>query len=56
VFTTPELEAGKEFVYTLKAQTVRDGKVETTTREVTVRAGETTTVNLNLPTTAVAAR
>jgi len=42
VFTSPVLPAGREFHYTLKAQMVRDGKSVVVSKEVTVRAGETT--------------
>jgi uncharacterized protein (TIGR03000 family) len=56
VFVTPALEAGKTFQYTLSAQVVRDGNVQTVTRQVDVRAGEETRVRLELPTAEVAAR
>jgi uncharacterized protein (TIGR03000 family) len=55
LLTTPPLESGKDFHYTLTASVVRDGKTETVTKKVTVRAGETTEVKLEVP-TAVAAR
>ncbi|HZT83550.1 MAG TPA: TIGR03000 domain-containing protein [Gemmataceae bacterium] len=54
VFVTPALEAGKEFSYTLSAEIVRDGKKVTTTKQVTVRAGEETRATLEFPTAAVA--
>jgi uncharacterized protein (TIGR03000 family) len=47
LFTTPALEVGKSFTYTLKAQVERDGKPETVTRVVTVRGGEQTRVDLD---------
>lgn len=47
LFTTPALETGKEFTYTLKATVNRDGKAETVTRVVSVRGGEQTTVQLD---------
>jgi uncharacterized protein (TIGR03000 family) len=53
-FRTPSLDVGKDYHYTLKAKVTRDGKVETVTRRVLVRAGEETRVNLDLPTTAAA--
>jgi len=57
VFRTPALETGKDFHYTLKAQVpTADGKVETITKEVTVRAGESTRVNIEAPSAAVAAK
>jgi uncharacterized protein (TIGR03000 family) len=56
VFRTPALDAGKEFHYTLTAQVpTADGKMETITKQVTVRAGESTRVNIEAPSSAVAA-
>jgi uncharacterized protein (TIGR03000 family) len=46
-FVTPELPAGKSFSYTLSVEIVRDGKTLTTSEEITVKAGETTSVKLN---------
>lgn len=48
VFSTPALKVGQDYHYTLTAEVERDGKVQTVTREVTVRAGETTRVSLDL--------
>jgi uncharacterized protein (TIGR03000 family) len=48
-FRSPALESGKEFEYTLKAQVVRDGKNVEVTKTVTVRAGEETRVQLDIP-------
>ena len=56
VFQTPQLEPGQTFHYTFQAQVERDGKVQTVTRRVEVRAGEQTQVSLPLPTATVAAR
>jgi uncharacterized protein (TIGR03000 family) len=56
VFQTPDLEPGQTFHYTLKAQVERDGKVQSVTRQIEVRAGEQTRVSLTLPTATVAAR
>ena len=56
VFTTPDLEDGKEYSYTLKAEIVRDGRTQVVTREVTVRAGEETEVKVEFPSTGVAGR
>jgi uncharacterized protein (TIGR03000 family) len=56
LFVTPALETGKTFHYTLTAQVVRDGNVQTVTRQVAVRAGETTRDQLDLPVAAVASR
>jgi len=56
-FQTPELEPGKTFKYTLKAEIPVGEKTEVVTREIHVRAGEETKVTLSLPEApAVAAR
>jgi len=55
VFATPALEADKEYVYTLKAEILRDGKPVTMTKKVTVRAGEETRIAFEFPGTSVAA-
>jgi uncharacterized protein (TIGR03000 family) len=55
-FSTPDLPDAREHHYTLKAEVVRDGKVQTTTQQVTVRAGQTTQVELTLPAPTVAAQ
>jgi uncharacterized protein (TIGR03000 family) len=47
LFTTPALEVGKSFTYTLKATVERDGKPETVTRVVTVNGGQQTRVDLD---------
>jgi uncharacterized protein (TIGR03000 family) len=49
VFTTPVLEPGKDYQYTLAMEVVRDGKTCSVTREVTVRVGEVTRVDLEVP-------
>jgi uncharacterized protein (TIGR03000 family) len=56
VFVTPALENGKVYQYTLKAQVVREGKTQTTTAQVTVRAGQVSSVELSVPATGVAAQ
>jgi uncharacterized protein (TIGR03000 family) len=57
VFTTPPLEPGYSYSYTLVAEVVRDGQRHTATERVSVEPGRETTVSLNVPTTsAVAAR
>jgi uncharacterized protein (TIGR03000 family) len=56
VFVTPALEKGKDHAYTLKAEIVRNGKRQIMTRNVIVRAGEKTEVDLDDLTTAIAAR
>jgi uncharacterized protein (TIGR03000 family) len=52
VTTLPQSE--RTYKYTLTAEVTRDGKVETVTKQVTVRAGERTPVTLELPTSGVA--
>jgi len=56
VFVSPTLESGKEYEYTLKAQIVREGKVQTATARVTVRPGEVSRVELKVPAIGVAAQ
>jgi uncharacterized protein (TIGR03000 family) len=46
LFITPPLERGRDFHYTLEAKLSRDGKTETTSKQITVRAGEQTRVDL----------
>jgi uncharacterized protein (TIGR03000 family) len=45
-FVSPELKPGIVYNYTLKLEVVRDGKPVQSEQTVTVRAGETTRVNL----------
>ncbi len=49
VFESPSLTPGKTFYYVLKATVVRDGKTETVTKEVPVRAGADTRVKIEIP-------
>jgi uncharacterized protein (TIGR03000 family) len=49
IFRTPDLEQGKDFHYTLKARYNQNGKEETITQKVTVRAGQVTNVSLTAP-------
>lgn len=56
MFYTPGLESGETYSYTLRAQVTRDGQTQTVTEQITVRAGETTRVSINLPAEGVAAR
>jgi len=49
VFQTPPLEPGYEYYYTLKAETMQDGKPVQVTNRATVRAGQTTSVRLEFP-------
>ena len=53
-FSTPSLEKGKEFRYTLKAEVVRDGQTLSSTKEVTVQAGRETRITLDDMTPAAA--
>ena len=53
-FITPQLEAGTNYRYTIKAEVVRNNQVVTQSREVRVRAGETTRVSFDLPAEGVA--
>jgi uncharacterized protein (TIGR03000 family) len=46
-FLSPPLPAGRNFVYTLQADAVRNGAPVTVRKEVTVRAGEETRVTLD---------
>jgi uncharacterized protein (TIGR03000 family) len=47
VFTSPPLQAGKTYQYTLRAEVNRDGRRQTTSRTVDVQAGRTTNVNID---------
>jgi len=50
-FVSPALEPGRDFVYDLKGEVVRQGKTVIARREVTVHAGEETRVSLDFGTT-----
>jgi uncharacterized protein (TIGR03000 family) len=39
-FRTPQLEKGQAFYYMLRVEVVRDGKTQSETKRVIVRAGE----------------
>jgi uncharacterized protein (TIGR03000 family) len=56
VFTSPALEAGKEYHYTLTAELVVDGKAVTVAKQVAVHAGDETSVSLQFPETVLAQR
>jgi uncharacterized protein (TIGR03000 family) len=43
-FNTPELEVGRSYFYTLKAEVVRDGETRTRSTRVVVEAGKDVTV------------
>lgn len=55
-FTTPALEAGETFVYSLRAEIVVNGEVAVQTQDVTVRSGETTQVSFTFASQGVASR
>jgi uncharacterized protein (TIGR03000 family) len=47
VITSPDLQPGRDYVYTLKARTIRNGKEAARTKQVTVRPGTVTNVAFN---------
>ena len=49
VFTTPPLDRGRSYYYTLKGEIVRDGRTITATKRVVFRAGAETRVSLDFP-------
>ena len=53
---TPGLEVGMTYVYTMRAEFVRDGATVTQTQQVNVRGGETSVVQFNFSTQSVASR
>jgi uncharacterized protein (TIGR03000 family) len=56
VFTSPPLEPGQLYHYTLRAELTRDGQRLATTRSVTVQAGRQSSVTLDIPTETTSAR
>jgi uncharacterized protein (TIGR03000 family) len=56
VFTSPALEVGTEFNYTLKAELVVDGRTVTASKQVAVHAGDEISVSLQFPETSLAQR
>jgi uncharacterized protein (TIGR03000 family) len=54
IFESPSLTPGKTYYYVLKATVIRDGKPESVTKEVTVRAGEDTRIKIEIPETSAA--
>jgi uncharacterized protein (TIGR03000 family) len=46
-FTTPKLQPGAQYVYTLRVEFVRDGRVQTESKEVNVAAGVHTEVRFD---------
>jgi uncharacterized protein (TIGR03000 family) len=56
-FDTPELQPGKSYYYTMKAELTRDGQTRSESQRVEVLAGKKVTVEFNkLPAEAAAAR
>ncbi|PYK07898.1 MAG: hypothetical protein DME61_11520 [Verrucomicrobia bacterium] len=48
LFITPPLKRGRDFHYALEARVMRNGKAETSSKQITVRAGEETRIGLLL--------
>lgn len=55
VFISPVLEQGKDFHYMVKAKLTHDGKTETASKRITIRAGEETQLDLPIAKFAAAA-
>jgi len=55
-FFSPELKPGIDYNYTVKCEIVRNGKAETKTETVSVRAGKVSKISFDFPMTAVAAK
>ena len=55
-FVTPALDDGVTYVYTLRAEIIREGQTAVQTQDVTVRGGETTDVSFNFASQGVASR
>jgi uncharacterized protein (TIGR03000 family) len=47
VFVSPTLNPGREYHYTLKAEFQKDGKMVSVSKDITVKAGNETRVNLD---------
>jgi uncharacterized protein (TIGR03000 family) len=56
VFASPNLEAGREFYYTIRGELTLDGQTVTTSKRVAVHAGEETRIQLEFPAASVAQR
>lgn len=39
LFTTPSLQSGQDYVYTIRVEVIRDGRTLSETKKLTVRAG-----------------
>jgi uncharacterized protein (TIGR03000 family) len=55
-FSTPALERGRRYFYTMRMEIDRDGQPASESRRVIVAAGERVDVNFNTPATATAQR
>jgi uncharacterized protein (TIGR03000 family) len=53
---TPELAVGVTYVYTMRAEIVRDGRTVAMDQQVTVRGGETSTIEFQFASQGVASR
>jgi uncharacterized protein (TIGR03000 family) len=53
---TPNLAVGSTYVYTMRAEVVRDGQTVVQTQEVRVRGGQTSAVQFNFGTDSFASR
>jgi uncharacterized protein (TIGR03000 family) len=53
-FVSPDLQVGKDYVYTMIAELSVDGKIVSESKTITVRAGETTQVAFDLAPTVAA--
>ena len=51
MFVSPSLNPGRDYHYTLKAEWMRDGKPVVVSKEIAVRAGEETRVQMTEPAT-----
>lgn len=55
-FTTPSLDVNSDYVYTLRAEVVREGRPVVETQTVTVRGGQVSTVPFRFNASSVASR
>ena len=53
---TPNLEFGSDYVYTMVAEVVREGRTSSQTQQVTVRGGQTANVQFNFPGQSIVSR
>jgi uncharacterized protein (TIGR03000 family) len=53
---SPELPVGQTYVYTLRAEVTNNGQTSAQEQQVTVRGGETSTVQFNFASSSVASR